>query len=114
MNDEVPLERKPMDCWWEPIAHTAEDRTRHLHRESLDGEAGELMVPSYKYRKELIAYNESIYVAERVKIWTFPSESFSRFPRVSIGFPLEIQPCSPLFMVQRPTLHNSPLIWEDF
>jgi hypothetical protein len=31
MNDEVPLERKPMDCWWEPIAHTAEDRTRHLH-----------------------------------------------------------------------------------
>ena len=40
MNDEVPLERKPMDCWWEPIAHTAEDRTRHLRRESLDGEAG--------------------------------------------------------------------------
>ena len=26
MNDEVPLERKPMDCWWEPISHTAEDR----------------------------------------------------------------------------------------
>ena len=22
--------------------------------------------------------------------------------------------CSPLFMVKRPTLHNSPLIWEDF
>jgi hypothetical protein len=38
--------------------------------------------------------NTLVYVAERVKIWTFPSESFSRFPRVSIGFPLEIQPCS--------------------
>ena len=33
-------------------------------------------------------------VAERVKIWIFPSEVFSRFPRVFIGFPLEIQPCS--------------------
>ena len=44
-----------MGCWWEPISHTAEDRTRHLHRESLDGEAGELMVPSYKYRFEVIS-----------------------------------------------------------
>ena len=33
-------------------------------------------------------------VVERVQIWIFPSESFSRFPRVSIGFPLENQPCS--------------------
>jgi hypothetical protein len=40
------------------------------------------------------AHEASTYVAERVKIWTFPSEGFSRFPRVSIGFPLEIQPCS--------------------
>ena len=65
MNDEVSLERKPMDCWWEPISHTAEDRERHLHRESLDGEAGELMVPSYKYRFELMTYNESIYEAHK-------------------------------------------------
>ena len=65
MNDEVPLGRKPMDCWWEPISHTAEDRTRHLHRESLDGEADELMVPSYKYRFGLIAYNEAIYEAHK-------------------------------------------------
>ena len=65
MNDKVPLERKPMDRWWEPIAHTTEDRTRHLHRESLEGEACELIVPSYKYRKELIAYNQSIYEAHK-------------------------------------------------
>ena len=52
-----------MDCWREPIAHIAEDR--HLRRESLDDEAGELMVPAYKFRKELIAYNESIYEAHK-------------------------------------------------
>ena len=49
MNDEVPLHKRPMDCWWEPVVHSAEDRKRHLHRESLDGEAGELLVPQYKY-----------------------------------------------------------------
>ena len=32
---------------------------------------------------------QRVFVAERVKIWTFPSGSFSRFPRVSIGFSLE-------------------------
>ena len=64
-DDEVSLECRRMDCWWEPISHTAEDRKRHLHRESLDGEAGELMVPSYKYRKQLIDYNESIYEAHK-------------------------------------------------
>ena len=61
----VPTSTKPVDCWWEPIAHTTEGRTRHLHRKSLDGEAGELMVPSYNYRKELIAYNESMYEAHK-------------------------------------------------
>ena len=54
MNDEVPLHKTPTDCWWEPIAHTAENRTRHLHRESLDGEADELMAPKTKYRKQPI------------------------------------------------------------
>ena len=64
-DEEVPLECQRMDCWWEPISHTAEDRKRHLHKESLDGEARELMVPSYKYRRQLIAYNESIYEAHK-------------------------------------------------
>ena len=53
-------------------------------------------------------------MAERVKIWTFPSESFSRFPRVSIGFPLEIQPCSPLLIVRRSPSTTLPLIWAEF
>ena len=50
-------------------------------------------------------------VAERVKMWTFPSESFSRFPRVSIGFRLEIQPCSllPPTAVNTRVVKNSPL-----
>ena len=25
MNDEVPLHKTPMNCWWGPIAHSAED-----------------------------------------------------------------------------------------
>ena len=50
MNDEVPFHKKPMECWWEPIPHSAEDRKRHLRRESLDGEAGELLIPQYKYK----------------------------------------------------------------
>ena len=49
------------------FSHSRGQNKASPQRESLDGEAGELMVPSYKYRFELIAYNESIYEAHKGK-----------------------------------------------
>ena len=49
---------------------------------------GEAYKQGVQLIKEEMIGQWAVNVAERVKIWTFPSEGFSRIPRVSIGFPL--------------------------
>ena len=75
----------------------------HLHRESLDGEAGELLVPSYKYRKESIAHSESIYEAH--------TGECSEYSQVH-----EAMPCArvhrELNMTGRETSRDKMLIWD--
>ena len=38
--------------WWEPVKETPEDREKHLHDTSVQGESGILLRPDYKHRSQ--------------------------------------------------------------